>query len=71
MKAVNNEYDELFEALKDIHRTKEGEKYTARQETSETPEQFREIIDELMKMDEIVIEIIRLFRVGNRKYKDI
>ena len=73
MKAVNSEYDELFQALKDIHRTKDGETYTAKQETRETPEQFKEVISELMKMDDIVIEVIGCFVwvTGNTKiHKD-
>jgi len=73
MKAVNSEYDELFETLKDIHRTKDGEIYTAKQTTGETSEQFKEIISELMKMDDIVIEIIGCFVwvTGNTKaYKE-
>ena len=73
MKAVNNEYDNLFNKLKDIHRTKDGETYTANNETNETPEQFKSIIDELMKFDGIVIEIIGCFLwvTGNTKpYKD-
>ena len=73
MKAVNNEYDELFKTLKDVHRNKDGETYTAKQATSETPEQFKSIIDELMRMDNIIIEIIGCFVwvTGNTKtYKD-
>ena len=73
MKAVNNEYDKLFKTLKDIHRTKDGETYTTKQETSETSEQFKSIINELMKMDNIVIEVIGCFIwvTGNTKtYKD-
>jgi DnaJ-class molecular chaperone len=73
MKAVNNEYDELFKTLKDIHRTKNGNSYTAKEPTKETAEQFRDIINELMKMDNIVIEIIGCFIwvTGNTKvYKD-
>jgi len=61
MKAVNNEYDTLFAKLKDIHENKDGEKYTASKPTTETPDQFKDIIDELMKMDGIVIEIIGCF----------
>ena len=73
MKAINSEYDELFKILKYVHRNKDGETYTAKQETSETSEQFKEIIEELMKMDDIVIEIIGCFVwvTGNTKiYKD-
>ena len=69
MKAVNNEYDELFSFLKDIHKTKDGERYTARQATSETADQFKDLINELMKMEEIIIEIIGCFVwvTGNTK----
>ncbi|MCL2773621.1 MAG: DnaJ domain-containing protein [Oscillospiraceae bacterium] len=73
MKIINNEYDELFKVLKDVHKTKDGETYTAKQSTNETPEQFKNIIDELMKMDDIIIEIIGCFIwvTGNTKiYKD-
>jgi len=69
MKVINTEYDELFEILKDIHKTKDGETYTAKQETSETSEQFRNIVDELMRMDNIIIEVIGSFVwvTGNTK----
>ena len=73
MKAVNGEYDELFPKLKDVHKTKDGEKYTATQATAETVDQFKDLISELMKMDDIVIEIIGCFvwLTGNTKpYKD-
>ena len=61
MKAINSEYDALFPMLKDVHKNKDGEKYTARQESTETADQFKTLIDELMKMDDIVIEIIGCF----------
>lgn len=73
MKAVNSEYDTLFTILKDVHQTKEGETFTAKQSTNETPEHFKAIISELMKMDNIVIEIIGCFVwvTGNTKpYKN-
>jgi len=73
MKAVNNEYDTLFPRLKDVHRTKEGKTYTARTKSTETPDQFKDLITELMKMDDIVIEIIGSFVwvTGNtRPYKE-
>lgn len=73
MKAVNNEYDQLFKILKDIHQTKDGETFTAKQSTSETPEHFKEIITQLMKFDDVTIEIIGCFVwvTGNTKpYKD-
>jgi len=69
MKAVNNEYDELFSKLKDIHKTKDGTTYTAKQTTTETADQFKDLITDLMKMDDIVIEIIGCFVwvTGNTK----
>ena len=73
MKAVNAAYDELFPKLKNIHKTKEGETYTAKQASDETADQFKDLISELMRMDEIVIEIIGCFVwvTGNTKtYKD-
>ena len=73
MKKVNAEYDELFKVLKDVHRTKDGETYTAKQATTETPEQFKNIIDILMRMDDIIIEVIGCFIwvTGNTKpYKE-
>ena len=73
MKIINAEYDELFKILKDVHQTKDGETYTARQASAETPEHFKAIIDELMRMEEITIEIIGCFIwvTGSTKpYKD-
>ena len=61
MKAVNAEYDALFPNLKDVHKTKDGETYTARQSTTETADQFKDLISELMKMDNITIEVIGCF----------
>ncbi|MCL2694577.1 MAG: DnaJ domain-containing protein [Oscillospiraceae bacterium] len=71
MKAVNAEYDSLFPKLKNVHKTKDGEFYDKK--TAETPEFFKDLINELMKMDEIIIEIIGCFVwvTGNtRPYKD-
>ena len=52
MKAINNDYDRMFEVLKDIHNADEGNA-----KTEERPEDFRNIIDALMKMNGLVIEI--------------
>ena len=62
MAKLNNEYDELFSKLKNYHKNKEGEIY--KKETSETPEEFKEIIDKLfaLKMIDIEIEIMILLR---------
>jgi curved DNA-binding protein CbpA len=59
MKAVNAEYDALFPKLKNVHKTKDGETYT--KETAETPAFFKYLINDLMKMDGIIIEIIGCF----------
>jgi len=61
MQAINAEYDELFPRLKDTHKTKDGETYTARQESTETADQFKDLITQLMRMDDIVIEVIGCF----------
>jgi hypothetical protein len=61
MKQINNEYDELFPRLKDVHQTKDGTTYTARQTSTETPDSFKDLIAELMKLDGITIEIIGCF----------
>jgi curved DNA-binding protein CbpA len=73
MQEIKNEYDVLFAKLKDVHQTKDGETYTAKQSNTETAEQFKNIIDELMRMDDITIEIIGCFVwvTGQTKnYKD-
>lgn len=73
MKILNNEYDELFSRLKNIHKNKDGESYT--KETTETPEEFKDIINQLfsLKMIDVEIEIVGTFIwvTGNTKlYKD-
>ncbi len=75
MKAINDEYEYLFSRLKNIHANAQGEKYTSTgsRETQETPEQFIEIIDRLIRFEEIKIEIIGAFIwvSGNTKvYKE-
>jgi len=61
MKAINNEYGELFPKLKDIHQTKDGTTYTTKEPNAETSDQFIDLINELMQMDNIVIEVIGCF----------
>lgn len=73
MAQINNEYDELFEQLKNIHRNKDGEFY--QKESTETPQEWREIISKLLvlKMENVLIEVIGSFLwvSGNTKpYKD-
>jgi len=71
MKAVNNEFDKLFPRLKNVHKNKEGVKYE--RETEESPDFFKDLIAELMKMEGIAIEVIGCFVwvTGNTKvYKE-
>ena len=72
MKKVNAEYAELFERLKHVHTNAQGERYT--KETQETPEHFIHIINELIRFDNILIEIIGSFiwvSGDTKPYKDI
>jgi curved DNA-binding protein CbpA len=71
MKVVNAEYDALFPKLKNMHQTKNGETYE--RETAEAPEYFKDLINELMRFDGIIVEVIGSFiwLTGNTKpYKD-
>lgn len=55
MKQINKEYDELFERVKNIHTTAEGETYEKK--TDETSELYRDIICKIINFN-IDIEII-------------
>ena len=57
MQEINTEYDLLFSQLKNIHKSAAGETYTAKTETTETPEEFKHIIDCLIHLAGIKIEI--------------
>ena len=59
MKVINNEYDDLFKKVKDIHKNKDGETYT--KENPETAAEFKDIIDKLIKMQGVEVEIIGCF----------
>ena len=61
MKVINDEYDRLFETVKNIHRNHEGKTYT--KESTEAPENFRDIINSLfmMKMQDVEMELIGSF----------
>lgn len=74
MKEINAEYDVLFNKLKNIHQTAEGETYTSQTETKETANEFKDIINELIHLDNINIEICGswLWLTGDTfKHKDI
>ena len=71
MKAINAEYEIAFNRVKNIHINSKGEEYT--KETNEAPDEFINIINELVKMQGVVIEIIGsfLWLSGNTKdYKE-
>lgn len=59
MKTINAEYDAVFAKVKDIHKNKKGETYTKK--NTETPDIFKDIINQLIKMDGVEIEIIGCF----------
>lgn len=59
MKILNNEYDIWFKRVSHIHTNKEGKRYE--KQTNEKPQEFKDIIDELMKMNGITIEVIGSF----------
>lgn len=70
MQAINNEYDQLFIRLKDIHNSEEK---NANRQTTETPEVFRNIINIIITMENVKIELIGswLWITGSTyQYKD-
>lgn len=73
MAQINNEYEALFDKLKNTHKNKEGEYY--QKETTETPQEWQAIIHKLLtlKMENVSIEVIGAFLwvSGNTKpYKE-
>lgn len=64
MKEINVQYEKAFNNLKNTHRKKDGTTWTAtpgsKYETNETPEQFRKMVEELLKYD-VTVEIIGCF----------
>lgn len=56
IKEVNSEYDRAWARLKNIHTSASGDTYT--KETNEAPEEFREIINDLMKCEGLTIELV-------------
>ena len=61
MKKLNNEYDSLFLKLKNIHTNAKGETYE--KETTETPEQWKDIVNQLINLNlqNVKIEVIGSF----------
>jgi len=55
MKKINNEYDRLFELVKNTHVNAQGEKY--HKETTETPDDYKGIIEILIHFTGCIVEI--------------
>ena len=53
MQEINAEHDELFERLKKQHNASADEYH----QTTETPEEFREIIELLLKLEGLTVEL--------------
>lgn len=69
MKAINNEYAARFEVLKGQHNAAADEYH----QTTETPEEFRDIIEALLRLDGLEVELCGswLWIGGNtREHKD-
>ena len=79
MKSINNEYDEVFNTYKNIHKSmNESEDtdntYTSKHSTSEMPEQFRDIISNLINLEGLEIDLVGtwIWLQGNTyQHKDI
>ena len=57
MQEINAEYDILFERLKNTHQNAEGKTYNTNT-CSGTPDDFKDLINNLIRLDGIRIEII-------------
>ncbi len=58
MKKVNSEYDRLFDKLKNVFKNQKGKIYTDSNPVSETPEEFRNIINVLIGLEGVEIELM-------------
>ena len=61
MVRLNNEYEYLFNKFKNIHKNADGQIYE--KETDETPQEFQDLVNELLKLKTkgMLIEIIGSF----------
>ena len=55
MAAINNEYDEAFHRLQ--HQQRTAQATTQEAQTEEVPEEFRAVIEKLIRIQDIIIEI--------------
>lgn len=58
MQEINNEYDELFNKLKNVFKNQKGKIYTDAKPVSETAEEFKNIINTLISLEGIEIELM-------------
>jgi len=63
MKAINAEYEIAFERYRNVHETADStadskQTYTAHTDTTETPEEFRKIIERLITCEGLEISIV-------------
>ena len=56
-KRMGEQFEKAWSRLKDVHTNKEGETYTAREETTETAGEYMDLINELLKLKGIEVEI--------------
>ena len=56
MQEINAEFERAFAAYKDIHKAEDGTTYN--KETTETPEQFKDIINTLVTCEGLTVSII-------------
>lgn len=59
IQAINAEYDEVFKQVKNKFTNKDGEQYT--KENKEKVEEFKDIIEVLIKFEKVEIEILGCF----------
>lgn len=58
MKEINNEFDFIAEKLKNIHESINGENYTTEDENTEIPSEFRDMINNLIHLEGVIIELV-------------
>jgi curved DNA-binding protein CbpA len=61
MKLINIEYDKLFFIYQNIHKKNDGSFFEKEAETTESIDFFKEVIDRLIGINEIIIEICGLW----------
>lgn len=73
-KIMMNEYKIMFDRLKNIHQSKDGDTYKQKEESTETPEQFASAINAVINLDGVEIELVGswIWLNGNTyEYRDI